>query len=71
MLTGQAFAANRNKFEGMGAHDALLELSLMLNVIAVSFRKLGNDIRLLGSGPRAGLAELVAGRRAPQLHYAG
>jgi fumarate hydratase, class II len=59
VLTGQAFAPNPNKFEGMGAHDALVELSGMLNVIAVSFTKLGNDIRLLGSGPRAGLAELV------------
>jgi fumarate hydratase, class II len=59
VLTGQAFAPNPNKFEGMGAHDALVELSGTLNVIAVSFTKLGNDIRLLGSGPRAGLAELV------------
>jgi len=59
VLTGQAFAPNPNKFEGMGAHDALVELSGMLNVIAVSFTKLGNDIRLLGSGPRAAIAELV------------
>jgi fumarate hydratase class II len=58
-LTGLAFTPNPNKFEGMGAHDALVELSGMLNVIAVSFTKIGNDIRLLGSGPRAGLAELV------------
>ena len=59
VLTGQTFAPNPNKFEGMGAHDALVELSGMLNVIAVSFTKLGNDVRLLGSGPRAGIAELV------------
>ncbi len=58
-LTGLAFAPSPNKFEGMGAHDALVELSGVLNVIAVSASKLGNDIRLLGSGPRAGLAELV------------
>ncbi|HUB14882.1 MAG TPA: class II fumarate hydratase [Acetobacteraceae bacterium] len=58
-LTGHAFTPNPNKFEGMGAHDALVELSGVLNVIAVSCTKLGNDIRLLGSGPRAGLAELV------------
>jgi len=58
-LTGHAFWANPNKFEGMGAHDALVELSGVLNVIAVSFTKLGNDIRLLGSGPRAGIAELI------------
>ena len=43
----------------MGAHDALVELSGVLNVFAVSLTKLGNDIRLLGSGPRAGISELV------------
>ncbi|MDR3538964.1 MAG: class II fumarate hydratase [Acetobacteraceae bacterium] len=58
-LTGLPFTPNPNKFEGMGAHDALVELSGVLNVIAVSFNKLGNDIRLLGSGPRAGLSELI------------
>jgi fumarate hydratase, class II len=58
-LTGQPFTPNPNKFEGMGSHDALVELSGVLNVLAVSFTKLGNDIRLLGSGPRAGLSELV------------
>jgi fumarate hydratase class II len=58
-LTGLAFTPNPNKFEGMGAHDALVELSGVLNVIAVSVNKLGNDIRLLGSGPRAGIAELI------------
>ena len=58
-LTGLAFTPNPNKFEGMGAHDAFVELSGMLNTIAVSLNKLGNDIRLLGSGPRAGLAELI------------
>ena len=58
-LTDLRFTPNPNKFEGLGAHDAFVELSGMLNVIAVSLNKLGNDIRLLGSGPRAGLAELV------------
>ena len=58
-LTGLDFTPNPNKFEGMGAHDAFVELSGMLNVIAVSLNKLGNDIRLLGSGPRSGIAELV------------
>ena len=43
----------------MGAHDAFVELHGAMNVIAVSLNKLGNDIRLLGSGPRSGLAELV------------
>ena len=58
-LTGLKFTPNPNKFEGMGAHDAFVELSGMLNTIAVSLNKLGNDIRLLGSGPRSGLAELI------------
>ncbi|TCZ64429.1 class II fumarate hydratase [Roseicella aquatilis] len=57
--TGLAFAPNPNKFEGMGAHDALVELQGAMNVVAVSLNKLGNDIRLLGSGPRSGLAELI------------
>jgi fumarate hydratase class II len=58
-LTGLGFTPNPNKFEGMGAHDAFVELSGVLNTIAVSLSKLGNDIRLLGSGPRAGIGELV------------
>ena len=58
-LTGLGFTPNPNKFEGMGAHDALVELSGVLNVVAVSASKIGNDIRLLGSGPRAGIAELI------------
>jgi fumarate hydratase, class II len=58
-LTGLPFTPNPNKFEGMGAHDALVELSGVLNVVAVSLTKVGNDIRLLGSGPRAGISELI------------
>jgi fumarate hydratase class II len=58
-LTALPFTANDNPFEGMGAHDALVELHGALNTIAVSLTKIGNDIRLLGSGPRAGIAELL------------
>ncbi|MDT8331467.1 class II fumarate hydratase [Roseomonas gilardii] len=58
-LTGLHFTASPNPFEGMGAHDAFVELQGVLNVIAVSLNKLGNDIRLLGSGPRSGISELV------------
>ncbi len=58
-LSGQPFRANPDKFEGMGAHDALVEASGMLNTLAVSLAKIANDIRFLGSGPRAGLAELL------------
>ncbi|MCC7283736.1 MAG: class II fumarate hydratase [Acetobacteraceae bacterium] len=58
-LTGLPFVANTNPSEGMGAHDALMELSGQMNVIATALNKIGNDIRMLGSGPRAGLAELI------------
>ncbi|HYZ34524.1 MAG TPA: class II fumarate hydratase [Crenalkalicoccus sp.] len=57
--TGLAFTPNPNKFEGMGAHDVLVELAGVFNTIAVSLNKIGNDIRLLGSGPRSGIGELV------------
>ncbi|MCA8928357.1 MAG: class II fumarate hydratase [Alphaproteobacteria bacterium] len=58
-LTGLPFHPNRNKFEGMGAHDAMVEASGHLNTVAASLVRIANDIRLLGAGPRAGLAELV------------
>ncbi|HKJ72705.1 MAG TPA: class II fumarate hydratase [Alphaproteobacteria bacterium] len=57
-ITGLPFASAKNKFEGIAAHDALVEISGVLNTIAASLMKIGNDIRLLGSGPRAGLGEL-------------
>ncbi len=59
VLAGQTFTPNPIKFEGMGAHDAFVELSGQLNVIAVSLNKVAHDIRLLGSGPRSGLGELI------------
>ena len=57
-LTGYKFVAARNKFEGMAAHDAFVEISGAYNVLACSLMKIANDIRLLGSGPRSGLAEI-------------
>jgi fumarate hydratase class II len=57
--TGLAFVPNPSKFEGMAAHDAFVELHGAMNVAAVSLNKIANDVRLLGSGPRSGLAELV------------
>jgi fumarate hydratase class II len=57
-LTGLAFRPNPSKVEGMAAHDALLEVSGVLSVIAASLTKIANDIRWLGSGPHCGLAEL-------------
>ncbi len=58
-LTGQAYAPAPSKFEAMAAHDELVALSGILNVLAVSLIKIANDLRLLGSGPRCGLGELV------------
>ncbi|WP_024506469.1 class II fumarate hydratase [Bradyrhizobium sp. ARR65] len=58
-LAGIDFMPNPSKFEGMAAHDALVEVSGALNVIAASLLKIANDIRLLGSGPRCGLGELI------------
>jgi len=58
-LSGFAFQPSPCKVEGMAAHDALLELSGMLNVIAASFIKIANDLRWMSSGPHCGLGELV------------
>ncbi|QCB56252.1 class II fumarate hydratase [Sphingopyxis sp. PAMC25046] len=57
-LAGVEFSSATNKFEALASNDALVELSGALNVIAVSLTKIANDIRLMGSGPRAGLGEL-------------
>jgi fumarate hydratase class II len=57
-ITNLNFTSAQNKFEAMAAHDALVELSGVLNVIAVSLMKIANDIRLLGSGPRCGIGEI-------------
>jgi len=57
-LTGLPFKTAPNKFEALASHDALVELHGALNTVAVSLMKIANDIRLLGSGPRCGLAEL-------------
>ena len=57
-LTGLPFRPAPNKFEALASHDALVELSGALNVIAVSLMKIANDIRLLASGPRCGLGEI-------------
>jgi fumarate hydratase class II len=64
-LTGLPFVSAPNKFESLSAHDALVELSGALNVIAVSFMKIANDIRLLGSGPRCGFGELLLPENEP------
>ena len=57
-LTRLPFTTAPNKYAEMAAHDTMVELSGVLNTIAVSLTKIANDIRLLGSGPRSGLGEL-------------
>lgn len=57
-LCHTSFAPNPSKFEAMASHDALVEASGALNVLATSLVKMANDLRLLGSGPRCGLGEL-------------
>jgi len=64
-ITGLPFVTAANKFEALAAHDALVELSGALNVLAVSCMKIANDIRLLGSGPRCGLGELALPENEP------
>ena len=64
-LTGLPFTSARDKFEALASHDALVELSGALNTIAVSLHKIANDVRLLGSGPRAGLGELALPENEP------
>ncbi len=56
--TGLPFVTAPNKYEALAAHDALVETSGALNVLATSLMKIANDIRLLGSGPRCGIGEL-------------
>ena len=56
--TGFAFVEARNKFAALAAHDALVEVHGALNRLAVALAKIANDIRMLGSGPRAGIGEL-------------
>ena len=56
--TGFPFVPNPNKFEALASHDALVHLSGVLNTLAAALNKIAQDIRLMGSGPRAGLGEL-------------
>lgn len=64
-LTRLPFTSAPNKFAELAAHDTLVELSGVLNTIAVALTKIANDIRLLGSGPRCGLGELKLPENEP------
>jgi len=64
-LTDLPFVTAVNKFEALGTHDAMVELSGALNTVSVSLFKIANDIRFLGSGPRSGLGELALPENEP------
>lgn len=58
-FTGHPFVTAPNKFEALAAHDAMVELSGALKRVAVSAMKIANDIRMLSSGPRSGIGEII------------
>ena len=64
-ITELPFVTAPNKFAVQGAHDALVQLSGTLRTLAVSLYKIGNDIRLMSCGPRAGFAELLIPENEP------
>ena len=64
-FTKLPFVSAKNKFEALAAHDALVETSGALKQLAVSLNKIGNDIRMLASGPRSGLGELIIPANEP------
>ena len=64
-LTKLPFKNTRNKFSALAAHDSVVSFSGSLNTLAVSLMKIANDIRFLGSGPRAGYGELILPANEP------
>jgi len=64
-FTGMPFRSADNKFEALAAHDALVETHGALKQLAVSLMKIANDIRLLASGPRAGIGEILIPANEP------
>ena len=64
-LTGLAFVPAPNKFEALASNDALVYLSAAITTLTVALTKIANDIRLLGSGPRSGLGELILPANEP------
>ncbi len=62
---GVPWVSAPNKFEALGTHDAMVEVSGALNTIAAGLNKIANDLRLMGSGPRSGLGELTLPENEP------
>jgi fumarate hydratase class II len=64
-FTGLPFITGSNKFEGLAAHDAIVEASGALKTVAISLTKIANDIRYMASGPRCGIGELYIPENEP------
>ena len=64
-FTGMPFVTAENKFEALAAHDALVETHGALKQLAVSLNKIANDIRLMASGPRSGIGEIIIPANEP------
>ncbi|MEM9526428.1 MAG: class II fumarate hydratase, partial [Bacteroidota bacterium] len=64
-LTGLPFRTAENKFEALAAHDAIVEAHGALKTLAVSLMKIGNDVRMLSSGPRSGIGEIIIPANEP------
>jgi len=64
-LTGYPFITAENKYESLAAHDAIVEAHGALKTVAVSLMKIANDIRLMASGPRSGIGELIIPENEP------
>lgn len=64
-LTGLPFVTGENKFEGLAAHDAVVEASGALKTVAVAIMKIVNDIRVMASGPRSGIGEIIIPANEP------
>ncbi|MEX0811735.1 MAG: class II fumarate hydratase [Chitinophagales bacterium] len=64
-LSGIPFKSAENKFEALAAHDAIVEAHGALKTVAVSLMKIGNDIRMLASGPRSGIGEITIPANEP------
>ena len=64
-FTGLPFITAENKFEALAAHDALVETHGALKQLAVSLNKIANDIRMMASGPRSGIGELIIPANEP------
>ena len=64
-FTGQPFITAPNKFEALAAHDAIVESHGALKQLAVSLNKIANDIRMLASGPRSGIGEIIIPENEP------